>query len=318
MEYHNLNNQVVKESLEVESSSSFDPTQGLKKESPVKDSNKDSEKLSETTSSMSSGGATSTRKALKVEVEKQSGSSDTLSKSDFAKKPFKDESNKKLDASGEFAKAWKPLLTTEQIKDNRGMGAFSNSPSPSTSTSTPLPTFSNINVGVKSMITHLNKENTRWVFIPNSSPDIWTGAGYRTQSSNQTNGISLTSVLPSSNNNQQFNPTSMENQVTSGGGTQTKKTTYDALPNSISPTSDWSNALTFTNKNNPQRNQLLLRGLLGTIPVLINKSGGSGNEFNHTSEQQWDKTETNEGNLPGFGEVNGLYQLNKKLLAYFY
>ncbi|MEG3620492.1 adhesin [Mycoplasmoides genitalium] len=41
------------------------------------------------------------------------------------------------------------------------------------------------------MITqHLNKENTRWVFIPNFSPDIWTGAGYRKQGNN--NGISLT------------------------------------------------------------------------------------------------------------------------------
>ncbi len=153
------------------------------------------------------------------------------------------------------------------------------------------------------MITqHLNKENTRWVFIPGSTPDIWTGAGYR-KANNNNNGIPLTSVLPSST---PFNPNLDDNKVTSGGGTQTKKTTtYPALPNSISPTSDWSNALTFTNKNNPQRNQLLLRGLLGTIPVLINKSGGSGNEFNHTSEQKWDKTETNEGNLPGFGEVNG-------------
>ncbi len=60
------------------------------------------EKLSEAMSSMS--GATSTRdKALKVEVEKQSGSSDSLLKNDFAKKPFKDESNKKLDATSEFA-----------------------------------------------------------------------------------------------------------------------------------------------------------------------------------------------------------------------
>ncbi|MEG3613335.1 hypothetical protein V4Q74_01795 [Mycoplasmoides genitalium] len=85
----------------------------------MKDSNKDSEKLEE--SSMS--GATSTRKALKVEVERGS-QSDSLLKNDFAKKPFKDESNKKLDASGEFGdnKAWKPLLTTDQIKDNRGMG----------------------------------------------------------------------------------------------------------------------------------------------------------------------------------------------------
>ncbi|AFQ02882.1 MgPa adhesin [Mycoplasmoides genitalium M2321] len=109
-------------------------------------------------------------------------------------------------------------------------------------------------------------------------------------------------MLPSSSSTQ-FNPNSDENKVTSGSSP--KKTTYDALPNSISPTSDWSNALTFTNKNNPQRNQLLLRALLGTIPVLINKSGGSGNEFTHTNDQQWDKTETKEGNLPGLGEVNG-------------
>ncbi|WP_462218176.1 adhesin [Mycoplasmoides genitalium] len=153
------------------------------------------------------------------------------------------------------------------------------------------------------MITqHLNKENTRWVFIPNSSPDIWTGAGYRKASNN--NGISLTSVLPSSSSSNTFNPTSMENKVTPKGGGSSKKTTYDALPNSISPTSDWINALTFTNKNNPQRNQLLLRALLGTIPVLINKSG-TGDEFTKDSEQKWDKTETKEGNLPGFGEVNG-------------
>ncbi|AFQ04081.1 MgPa adhesin [Mycoplasmoides genitalium M6320] len=39
------------------------------------------------------------------------------------------------------------------------------------------------------MITqHLNKENTRWVFIPNFSPDIWTGAGYR-KANNNNNGI---------------------------------------------------------------------------------------------------------------------------------
>ncbi|WWB79922.1 adhesin [Mycoplasmoides genitalium] len=44
MEYHNLI-KVVKESLEVEATSTFNPTQGLKKDSPVKDSNKDSEKL---------------------------------------------------------------------------------------------------------------------------------------------------------------------------------------------------------------------------------------------------------------------------------
>ncbi|WWB74365.1 adhesin [Mycoplasmoides genitalium] len=88
------------------------------------------------------------------------------------------------------------------------------------------------------MITkHLNKENTRWVFIPNSSPDIWTGAGYRKGNDNN-NGIPLTSVKPSSNNNQQFDPNSDDNKVTSGGGSAKKPTTYPALPNSISPTSD--------------------------------------------------------------------------------
>ncbi|MEG3641974.1 adhesin [Mycoplasmoides genitalium] len=125
LEYHQLD-KVVKESLEVEATSTFNPTQRLQSMGPEKDSNKDSEKLSEAMSSMSSGGATSTRdKALKVEVEKQSGSSDSLLKNDFAKKPFKDESNKKLDATSEFAndKAWKPLLTTEQIAREKGMGA---------------------------------------------------------------------------------------------------------------------------------------------------------------------------------------------------
>ncbi len=130
MEYHNLNNQVVKESLEVEATDSFDPTKRLQKDSPMKDSNKDSEKLSEAMSSMSSGMATSTRKALKIEVEKGSNvNQGELQSNDFAKKPLQHKENSgtevKLDATSEFAgeKAWKPLLTTEQIKDNRGMGA---------------------------------------------------------------------------------------------------------------------------------------------------------------------------------------------------
>ncbi|WP_462214687.1 adhesin [Mycoplasmoides genitalium] len=153
------------------------------------------------------------------------------------------------------------------------------------------------------MITHhLNKENTRWVFTPNSSPDIWTGAGYRKGNDNN-NGISFEMVKPS-NSSTPFNPNSSENQVTPSGSSAKKTTTYSFLPNSISPTSDWINALTFTNKNNPQRNQLLLRALLGTIPVLINKSG-TGDEFTHTSDQKWDKTNEKDGNLPGFGEVNG-------------
>ncbi|WP_462218124.1 adhesin [Mycoplasmoides genitalium] len=126
VEYHNLNNQVVKESLGVDTSgSTLIPPKGCKKIVQWRIQTKTGEKLALADGgSMSSGGATSTRKALKIEVERGS-QSDSLLKNDFAKKPFKDESNKKLDASGEFAgdKAWKPLLTTEQIKDNRGMGA---------------------------------------------------------------------------------------------------------------------------------------------------------------------------------------------------
>ncbi|AFQ03180.1 MgPa adhesin [Mycoplasmoides genitalium M2321] len=76
------------------------------------------------------------------------------------------------------------------------------------------------------MITqHLNKENTRWVFIPNSSPDIWTGAGYR-KANNNNNGIPLTSVLPSSSSSSsrtQFNPNSDDNKVNS------KPTTYSSF-----------------------------------------------------------------------------------------
>ncbi len=115
--------------MEVEATSTFNPTQRLQKDSPVKDSNKDSEKLSETTSSMSSGMATSTRKALKIEVERGSNvNQGELAKNDFAKKPLKHKDNSgtevKLDASGEFAgeKAWKPVLKTDEIEKNRGMG----------------------------------------------------------------------------------------------------------------------------------------------------------------------------------------------------
>ncbi|MEG3620528.1 adhesin [Mycoplasmoides genitalium] len=170
------------------------------------------------------------------------------------------------------------------------------------------------------MITqHLNQQNTRWVFTPGSTPDIWTGAGYR-KANNNNNGIPFEQVKPSSSSNT-FNPNSDDNKVTPSGGSS-KPTTYTHLPNSISPTSDWINALTFTNKNNPQRNQLLLRALLGTIPVLINKSG-TGDQFNKDSEQKWNETDKLGGNLPGFGEVNGAsykiftYLIIKKSVRFF-
>ncbi|WP_462216893.1 adhesin [Mycoplasmoides genitalium] len=128
LEYHKLSKDVVKEGLEVEATDSFNPTQRLQKESPVKDSNKNSEKLSEAMSSMS--GATSPRKALKIEVERGSKvNQDELQSNDFAKKPLKHKNSSgtdvKLEAEKEFpqGKVWKPVLTTDQLSKNRGMGA---------------------------------------------------------------------------------------------------------------------------------------------------------------------------------------------------
>ncbi|AFQ04170.1 MgPa adhesin [Mycoplasmoides genitalium M6320] len=70
------------------------------------------------------------------------------------------------------------------------------------------------------MITqHLNKENTRWVFTPGSTPDIWTGAGYRVQSANQKNGIPFDNVKPS-NGSTPFDPNSDDNKVTSGSSSK--------------------------------------------------------------------------------------------------
>ncbi|WP_462218596.1 hypothetical protein [Mycoplasmoides genitalium] len=110
----------------IDTSSSFDPTKGLQKDSPVKDSNKDSEKLALADGgSMSSGMATSTRKALKIEVER--GSTDSLLKNDFAKKPLKHKENSgtevKLEAEKDFpqGKVWKPVLKTDEIAKEKGM-----------------------------------------------------------------------------------------------------------------------------------------------------------------------------------------------------
>ncbi|AFQ04113.1 MgPa adhesin [Mycoplasmoides genitalium M6320] len=55
VEYHKLSKDVVKESLGVEATDSFDPTQRLQKDSPMKDTGKMGEKLQETMSSMMVG-----------------------------------------------------------------------------------------------------------------------------------------------------------------------------------------------------------------------------------------------------------------------
>ncbi|AFQ03021.1 MgPa adhesin [Mycoplasmoides genitalium M2321] len=54
------------------------------------------------------------------------------------------------------------------------------------------------------------------MFTPNSSPDIWTGAGYR-KANNNNNGIPFEQVKPSSSSTQ-FNPNSDDNKVTPSGG----------------------------------------------------------------------------------------------------
>ncbi|AFQ04673.1 MgPa adhesin [Mycoplasmoides genitalium M2288] len=142
----------------------------MKSDSPVKDSARESqEKLETTASSMSSGMATSTRKALKVEVEKQSESTDELTNNDFAKKPLKHKNSSgtdvKLDSQKDFTegKVWKPVLTTDEIEKNRGMGM-----------PTPPP--------LQLLLLLL----------------LRTGAGYRVQSANQKNGIPFDNVKPSS------------------------------------------------------------------------------------------------------------------------
>nr|WP_265736583.1 hypothetical protein [Mycoplasmoides genitalium] len=214
LEYHKLSKDVVKESLGVEATqSSFNPTQRLKKDSPMKDTGKMGEKLSETMlHRWVVVGLHPLARPLRLRWKKAVMSTKanynptTLLKNRLKTGVDYRADNKKEGDGGDLD--FLPWI---------GNGKpFSNSPSPSSSaSSTPLPTFSNINVGVKSDITkHLNKENTRWVFIPNFSPDIWTGAGYR-KANNNNNGIPFDQVKPS-NGSTSFNPTS-------AGGTQPKK-----------------------------------------------------------------------------------------------
>ncbi|BAL21776.1 adhesin P1 homolog [Mycoplasmoides pneumoniae] len=102
-------------------------------------------------------------------------------------------------------------------------------------------------------------------------------------------------------------------------GQNLSETNYTNLPPNLTPTSDWPNALSFTNKNNAQRAQLFLHGLLGSIPVLVNKSGENNEKFQAT-DQKWSYTELKSDqtklNLPAYGEVNGL--LNPALVETYF
>ncbi len=66
--------------------------------------------------------------------------------------------------------------------------------------------------------------------------------------------------------------------------------------------------------------QLFLRGLLGSIPVLVNKSGQDDNSKFNSTDQKWSYTELKSDqtklNLPAYGEVNGL--LNPALVETYF
>ncbi|MGV1743150.1 adhesin P1, partial [Mycoplasmoides pneumoniae] len=159
-----------------------------------------------------------------------------------------------------------------------------------------LPTFSNIGVGLKAnvqatlggsqtMITGGSPRRT----LDQANLQLWTGAGWRNDkaSSGQSdeNHTKFTSATGMDQQGQSGtsagNPDSLKQDNISKSGDslttqdgnaidQQEATNYTNLPPNLTPTADWPNALSFTNKNNAQRAQLFLRGLLGSIPVLVN------------------------------------------------
>ncbi len=166
----------------------------------------------------------------------------------------------------------------------------------------------------------------------------WTGAGWRNDKTtgNNTQGnenhTTFKNATGMGSQNQGSttttsagNPDSLvTDKVDQKGQVQTSgqnlsDTNYTNLPPNLTPTSDWPNALSFTNKNNAQRAQLFLHGLLGSIPVLVNKSGENNEKFQAT-DQKWSYTELKSDqtklNLPAYGEVNGL--LNPALVENYF
>ncbi|ALA32140.1 adhesin P1 [Mycoplasmoides pneumoniae] len=208
-----------------------------------------------------------------------------------------------------------------------------------------LPTFSNIGVGLKAnvqatlggsqtMITGGSPRRT----LDQANLQLWTGAGWRNDkaSSGQSdeNHTKFTSATGMDQQGQSGtsagNPDSLKQDNISKSGDslttqdgnaidQQEATNYTNLPPNLTPTADWPNALSFTNKNNAQRAQLFLRGLLGSIPVLVNRSGSDSNKFQAT-DQKWSYTDLHSDqtklNLPAYGEVNGL--LNPALVETYF
>ncbi|BFO93541.1 adhesin [Mycoplasmoides pneumoniae] len=208
-----------------------------------------------------------------------------------------------------------------------------------------LPTFSNVGVGLKANVqaTLGGSQTTttggsKWSTLDKANLQPWTGAGWRNDKTtgNNTQGnenhTTFKNATGMGSQNQGSttttsagNPDSLvTDKVDQKGQVQTSgqnlsDTNYTNLPPNLTPTSDWPNALSFTNKNNAQRAQLFLHGLLGSIPVLVNKSGENNEKFQAT-DQKWSYTELKSDqtklNLPAYGEVNGL--LNPALVETYF
>ncbi len=212
----------------------------------------------------------------------------------------------------------------------------------------PAPTFSNVGVGLKanvqgtlggSQTTTTGKDIPKWPTLDQANLQLWTGAGWRNDkaSSGQSdeNHTKFTSATgsgqqgsSSGTTNSAGNPDSLkQDKVDKSGDSVTvaeatsgdNLTNYTNLPPNLTPTADWPNALSFTNKNNAQRAQLFLRALLGSIPVLVNKSGQDDSNKFQATDQKWSYTELKSDqtklNLPAYGEVNGL--LNPALVEVY-
>ncbi len=216
-----------------------------------------------------------------------------------------------------------------------------------------LPTFSNVGVGLKanvqgtlggSQTTTTGNNIPKWPTLDQANLQLWTGAGWRNDkttsgSTGNANDTKFTSATGSGSgqgsssgtNTSAGNPDGLQaDKVDQNGQVKTSVqeatsgdnlTNYTNLPPAnLTPTADWPNALSFTNKNNAQRAQLFLRGLLGSIPVLVNKSGQDDNSKFKAEDQKWSYTDLQSDqtklNLPAYGEVNGL--LNPALVETYF
>ena len=181
-------------------------------------------------------------------------------------------------------------------------GVTTQGQSQNASSNEPAPTFSNVGVGLKANVQATlggsqttTTKGSPWRILDPANLQLWTGAGWRNdKASNKQSDENHTTFKSATGMGKQGqsgtsagNPDALkQDKITkenSGNlktedGTATNSTTafasnYTNLPPNLTPTADWPNALSFTNKNNAQRAQLFLRGLLGSIPVLVNKSG---------------------------------------------